>query len=98
MKREISPSAGPRDESLVELVRAARPHLVSRGSETEAWLTRLETQHDSLHELVERLLDTDPQAALELAATLWRFWWQRGHMKEGREMMERVVAVDGPNR
>jgi len=79
-------------------VREARPHLARTGPETEAWLSRLEAQHDALHDLVEKLFATDPQTALELAATLWPFWWQRGHMKEGRELLERAVTIDGADR
>jgi len=79
-------------------VREARPHLARTGPETEAWLSRLEAQHDALHDFVEKLFATDPQTALELAATLWPFWWQRGHMKEGRELLERAVTIDGADR
>src|SRR5438105_5376814 len=86
------------DGSLIAVVREARPHLARTGPETEAWLSRLEEQHDPLHDLIERLLVTDPQTALELAATLWPFWWQRGHMSEGRELLERAVTIDGADR
>jgi len=33
-----------------------------------------------------------------VAATLWPFWWQRGHMAEGRAFLERMQAVKGPYR
>ena len=85
-------------EELVALVREARPHIERTTPDTEAWLSRLEERHDALHELVEGLLEADPQAALELAAALWPFWWLRGHMDEGREFLERAVAIDGPDR
>lgn len=92
-----APAAGS-EGSLIALVREARPHLARTDPETEAWLSRLEEQHDTLHDLAERLLVTHPQTALELAATLWPFWWQRGHMKEGRELLERAVTIDGADR
>lgn len=85
-------------EKLVALVREARPHLVRAGAETEAWLSRLEEQHDALHDLMERLLVSDQPSALECAATLWPFWWERGHMSEGRELLERAVITDGEGR
>jgi tetratricopeptide (TPR) repeat protein len=91
-------AAAGSDGSLIELVREARPHLARAGPETEAWLTRLEEQHDALHDLAEQLLVADPQTALEVAATLWPFWWQRGHMKEGRELLERAATIDGADR
>ncbi|MGB2952889.1 MAG: tetratricopeptide repeat protein, partial [Gaiellaceae bacterium] len=82
----------------IAVVREARPHLARTGPETEAWVSRLEEQHDALHDLAEQLLATDPQTALELAATLWQFWWLRGHMQEGRELLERAVTIDGADR
>ncbi|MCA1602964.1 MAG: tetratricopeptide repeat protein [Acidobacteria bacterium] len=86
------------DEGLLALVREARPHLVRTGADTEPWLDRLEEHHDGLHDLMERLLAADPQTAAELAATLWPFWWQRGHMTEGRELLERAVTIEGADR
>lgn len=86
------------DEGQLALVREARSHLVVTGADAEAWLGRLEEQHDALHDLMERLLASDPPAASESAATLWRFWWQRGHMTEGREFLERAAAIEGADR
>jgi tetratricopeptide (TPR) repeat protein len=82
-------------EDLLALVREARPHLARSGPETEAWLSRLEELHDDLHDLVERLLKDEPETAAEACAALWPFWWQRGHMSEGRELLERAAALDG---
>ena len=80
------------------LVREARPHIERTTPTTEEWLSRLEQQHDELHELAERLLATDPKAGLEVAAALWPFWWLRGHMEEGRDLLERAAAIEGPDR
>jgi non-specific serine/threonine protein kinase len=82
----------PEVDSLLELIRDAQPHLVIAGPQTEDWLSRLEERHDDLNALVERLLATDPAAAAEACAALWPFWWQRGHMHEGRELLERAAA------
>jgi tetratricopeptide (TPR) repeat protein len=81
-------------EDLLELVCAARPHLQRADPETETWLSRLESRQDELHELVERLLKTDPAGAAEVCAAVWTFWWQRGHMAEGRDFLERAAALD----
>jgi tetratricopeptide (TPR) repeat protein len=80
------------------LVRDARAHLVRAGNEQGTWLDRLEDQHRGLHDLVTRLLETEESIALELAATLWRFWWLRDHIAEGRDFVERASRIDGPDR
>jgi tetratricopeptide (TPR) repeat protein len=82
------------EADVLELVRAAGPHLAPAGPETEDWLNRLEERHDEVHGLVERLLDDDPAAAAETCGALWSFWWLKGHMSEGREFLERA-AVSG---
>jgi tetratricopeptide (TPR) repeat protein len=85
--------------SLMALAREARPHLARTGPATEAWLSRLEERHDALHDLADQLFVTDPRTALELSAALWPFWWQRGHMREGRELLERAATInDGADR
>jgi non-specific serine/threonine protein kinase len=84
--------------ALLTLVREARPHIERTTPTTEEWLSRLEEHHEELHELADRLLETDPQAGLEVAAALWPFWWLRGHMQEGRDLLERAAPIDGPER
>ena len=83
---------------LLALVREARPHLVRADPETEGWLEQLEERHDELHDLVAELLDTDPATAADVCAALWSFWWLRGHMTEGRELLERAAASGAGDR
>jgi tetratricopeptide (TPR) repeat protein len=82
-------------EDLVALVREARPNLAHSGPETEAWLSRLEERHDHLCELLDRLFDEEPPTAAAICAALWPLWWQRGHMSEGRDLLERAALVEG---
>ena len=35
------------------------------------------------------------ERAVTLAAAMWRFWWLRGHITEGRKQLETALAVDG---
>jgi tetratricopeptide (TPR) repeat protein len=95
-----APSTRGRDDevTVIELVDLARPHILLRDKEIQQWLDRLERRHDELTQLVEHRLTTDPGNAPELAAVLWRFWWQRGHMAEGRQFLERAAAIDHPDR
>jgi tetratricopeptide (TPR) repeat protein len=83
------------EDELLALVREARPHLAQADSETEAYMARLEDRHDELHDLVERLLADDPPAAADACAGLWSFWWMRGHMSEGRDLLERAALSGG---
>jgi tetratricopeptide (TPR) repeat protein len=86
------------DDELVALVREARPHLSSTGPETESWLSRLDARHDDVHALVDQLLTTDPAAGADACAALWPYWWQRGHMVEAREFLDRAATLDSVDR
>jgi len=86
------------DTGLLKLVRDARRHLIPIGKDSDQWLDRFEERHDQLHALMEILLVSDPPAASEAGATLWRFWWLRGHMAEGRAFLERAGTIQGTDR
>jgi predicted ATPase len=59
------------------------------------WLDRLESEHDNLRAALDYFEDVDdPQRALQLAGALHRFWYMRGHLREGRERVERWLAAD----
>jgi tetratricopeptide (TPR) repeat protein len=77
---------------LLELVREARPHLVQADPQTETYMDRLEERHDELSALVERMLAEDPAAAADACGILWNFWWQRCHMREGRQFLDQAAA------
>ena len=83
---------------LLQLVRDARPHLLRADPDTESWLSRLEERHDELSALVDDLLARGEPEGSEVCVALWNFWWQRGHMSEGRGLLERAVGSDGGNR
>ncbi|MEX2547430.1 MAG: tetratricopeptide repeat protein [Chloroflexota bacterium] len=76
------------------LVREAAPTFF-RGPESAPWLDRLDAEHDNLRAALAWSLD-EPNgtgAALELVAGLWRFWEIRGYLVEGRQWLERALAV-----
>ena len=86
------------DTGLLKLVRDARRHLIPIGKDSDQWLDTFEERHDELHALMEILLVSDPPAASEAGATLWRFWWLRGHMAEGHAFLERAGTIQGTDR
>lgn len=66
----------------LELAERAEPELRGRGQ--EAWLERLEWEHDNLRAALRRSVDSrDVHSELRLAGALAQFWHMRGHLEEG---------------
>ena len=75
----------------VTLAREAEPHV--RGDSVE-WTDRLEREHDNLRAALDRLEESgQSELLLELAGGLWRFWYLRSHLVEGRRRLESVLAA-----
>ena len=68
----------------LELAEQAEAHL--QGAEQAAWLNRLEREHDNLRAALKWTADVEIR--LRLASALWRFWYTRGHLTEGRGWLE----------
>ncbi|MCB5168241.1 regulator [Streptomyces bambusae] len=66
------------------------------GPEQIDWYRRISSDHSELRAALEHLLGTDPAAALEMAGTLWFFWFCCGHLREGRSFLERALAATDP--
>jgi predicted ATPase/class 3 adenylate cyclase len=78
----------------LDLAIEAEPHL--SGPSAVSWLDRLESDHDNLRAALDWLRGRgDGERAATLAAALWRFWWLRGNVAEGRDQLETALAVDG---
>lgn len=56
------------------------------------WLDRLDLEHDNLRAALDHFEETDTERAVELAGALHRFWYMRGHLREGSERIERILA------
>ena len=79
----------------------AEPQMI--GPEQALWLERLEAEHDNLRASLSWYENvTEPQGeggaaglrlenGLRLAGSLWRFWYVRGHLSEGRQWLGRVL-------
>jgi predicted ATPase/class 3 adenylate cyclase len=61
-----------------------------------AWLARLESEHDNMRAALDWTERTqDAETGLRIAAAMWRFWLQRGHLSEGRGRLERLLSMPG---
>jgi hypothetical protein len=65
------------------------------GPDQGEWLDRLEAEHDNLRLALAWSLDDreQPGAALRLAGALHLFWWLRGYVDEGRQSLDRALAM-----
>jgi predicted ATPase/class 3 adenylate cyclase len=75
-----------------DLAATAEPHFM--GAAQVAWLDRFEQEHGNLRAVLSRLLEAgDAEGGLALAASLWRFWQQRGYLWEGRSWLEALLEL-----
>jgi predicted ATPase len=77
-------------EYFANLARKAEPEL--RGPEQAVWLERLEQDNDNLRESIHWLLEHgEAGLSLEMTGALWRYWWVRGYVTEGREWLSKAL-------
>lgn len=63
-----------------------------------AWLARLDREHDNLRAAMEWSLHRGPSAqGLRMAAGLWQFWRNRGHLSEGRRWLATFLSLAPDN-
>ncbi len=75
-----------------ELAHRAEPEFY--GGSRRQWGDRLVSEHDNLRAALESLrANGELEGALELTADLWRFWQLRGHLTEGRERLDELLAA-----
>ena len=77
----------------LELVERAEPEM--RGPRQADWLRDLGEDNDNLREALTWFhARGEVELGLRLGAALWRFWQIRGQLAEGREHVERLLAID----
>ncbi|MDQ2941588.1 MAG: adenylate/guanylate cyclase domain-containing protein [Chloroflexota bacterium] len=80
-------------EYFLSVAEEAEPHVRLDSLE---WLDRLEAEHDNLRAALDRLEAAgDVGRLLDLAGSLWRFWYNKSHLTEGRRRLEGVLDADG---
>ncbi len=76
----------------LELAEQAEPAL--SGADQPTWLARLHLEHDNLRAALEASGSPglDPEVRVRLTTALHRFWYVRGHLREGRDWLESALA------
>jgi predicted ATPase/class 3 adenylate cyclase len=83
---------GRHTEYFLRLAEEAEPHLT--GPQQAQWLERLEAEHDNLRLSLDSLRYAGRGAEeLVLVGALMRFWYVRGHLREGRNRCEEALAA-----
>jgi predicted ATPase/class 3 adenylate cyclase/Tfp pilus assembly protein PilF len=78
----------------VKMAEDAEPQL--KGADQQAWLDRLEMEHDNVRLALACSCATsgDATAGLRLASAFWRFWQVRGYFGEGRSWLSALLAAE----
>jgi predicted ATPase/class 3 adenylate cyclase len=75
----------------LSVAESVEPELI--GPSQASWLGQLELEHDNFRAALGWLEKTnEAETRLRLTGALWRFWWMRGHLSEGRDWLERALA------
>ena len=74
------------------LAQSGERHFV--GTDQARWLDRFEREHDNVRVALRRAVDNQyADEGLQLAAALWRFWYQRGYLREGRAWLQQLLGL-----
>jgi predicted ATPase/class 3 adenylate cyclase/Tfp pilus assembly protein PilF len=72
---------------------AERVEPLLQGGDQPATLALVQREHDNLRAAISRSLASgDVETAARTASAIWWFWWVHGHLREGRDWLERVLA------
>jgi predicted ATPase/class 3 adenylate cyclase len=75
-----------------QVAEEAEPQL--DGEHRISWMQYFEREHDNIRAALDWSEGTgDIETALRIASSLWRFWLQRGHLREARERLDRLIAL-----
>ncbi|HEX5721848.1 MAG TPA: adenylate/guanylate cyclase domain-containing protein [Acidimicrobiia bacterium] len=76
-----------------DLVERAEPHLFS--TQALPWVDRIEAEHANIRAALSYALElSDAESGLRVGTAMWRFWFLRGYLREGRLWLEAVLALE----
>jgi predicted ATPase/class 3 adenylate cyclase len=76
----------------LDMAESAEPKL--QGPDQKLWLEQLEEEHDNFRSALQwrRTGEANPEQGLRMAGALWRFWYIRGYISEGRERLMTALS------
>jgi predicted ATPase len=84
-------------EFFLTFAEEAGPHLTAQ--DQAGWLDRCEREHDNIRTALRWAIDSrKSEIALRIGAALWRFWQQRGHLREASRWLDEALAIPGAPR
>ncbi|MFN2590149.1 MAG: adenylate/guanylate cyclase domain-containing protein [Actinomycetota bacterium] len=64
------------------------------GPDDHVWLDRFEREHDNVRAALRWAISNgEAEIGLILGGSIWRFWFQRGHLREGYAWMEELLQM-----
>jgi non-specific serine/threonine protein kinase len=85
-----------RAHALRFLALAEEAHVHLTGPDQSTWFDRLEVQHENLRAaLTWAEMESERDIAMRFGSALWRFWVTRGHLREGRDRIDRMLHMPG---
>ncbi len=80
-------------EFYLALAEQAEPEL--RSPRQAEWLKRLSLEYDNLRAALDWSKTSGGQIeiGLQVGCDIWRFWYARGHLSEGRKQLEEMLAI-----
>jgi len=72
---------------------AIEPQLTSASADLP--FARTEADHDNLRAAISWAVESgEPANGFRICGAIWRFWQHRGRLQEGRDLLERLLAID----
>jgi predicted ATPase/class 3 adenylate cyclase/Tfp pilus assembly protein PilF len=73
---------------------AERTEPMFRGGQQPAAVALVGREHENLRAAMTRSLERgEVETAARTAGAIWWFWWVHGHLREGRDWLEKVLAA-----
>ncbi len=89
---ESKPILESHADFFLSLAEKAEPEL--KGPDQAAWLIRLDREHDNLRAALRWSIENkEVDRSLRFVCVLWRFWYIRGYLTQGRTWLTRVFAI-----